>query len=211
MTAPLTIALTGGIGAGKSTVAQMMRDFGAYVIDWDAVAREVQQPGTDAWKQIRKRWPNVFGADQHIDRAALGEIVFNNPHERRALEAITHPAIRRAAFQRAEQACWRAGSLGEHMIVHEIPLLVESGLADRFDTVITVEAPAPIRVARLQAARNMTGEQAAARIAAQASDAQRCAIAAAVLDSSGTLSQLRCDVRQLLTELAATTNRAAAP
>lgn len=200
-TQTLTIALTGGIGAGKSTAARIMGEFGAYVIDWDDVARAVQQPGEAAWQQIAQRWPQVIGADRQIDRAALGAIVFADHEQLSALEAITHPAIRRAAFAQGARASWQAGSLAEHMVVHEIPLLVESGLADRFDVVVSVEAPSELRIDRLQQSRAMTAQQAAARIQAQASDTERRAIATYTLDSSGTISEMRRDIHALLTQL----------
>lgn len=202
----LTIALTGGIGAGKSTAARIMGEFGAYVIDWDDVARAVQQPGEAAWQQIAKRWPQVIGADRQIDRAALGAIVFADHEQLSALEAITHPAIRRAAFAQGTRASWQAGSLAEHMVVHEIPLLVESGLADRFDVVVSVEAPSDLRIDRLQQSRAMTAQQAAARIQAQASDTERRAIATYTLDSSGTISEMRRDIHALLTQLRSALN-----
>lgn len=183
------IALTGGIAAGKSTVARRLAELGATVIDADLLSREVVAPGTDGLAAVRERFgPGVIGADGALDRPALGELVFSDEGARRDLEGIIHPRVRERAAKLAAAA--PQGS----PVVQDIPLLVETGQAGDFDLVLVVQAPGEQRVQRMVDDRGMTPEEAASRIGAQASDAERAAVADVLLDNSGTVEELLAQV-----------------
>lgn len=183
------IALTGGIAAGKSTVARRLAELGATVIDADQLSREVVAPGTDGLAAVRERFgPGVIGADGALDRPALGELVFSDEGARRDLEGIIHPRVRERAAKLAAAA--PQGS----PVVQDIPLLVETGQAGDFDLVLVVQAPREQRVQRMVDDRGMTPEEAASRIGAQASDAERAAVADVLLDNSGTVEELLAQV-----------------
>lgn len=183
------IALTGGIAAGKSTVARRLAELGAAVIDADLLSREVVAPGTDGLAAVRERFgPGVIGADGALDRSALGELVFSDEGARRDLEGIIHPRVRERAAKLAAAA--PQGS----PVVQDIPLLVETGQAGDFDLVLVVQAPREQRVQRMVDDRGMTPEEATSRIGAQASDAERAAVADVLLDNSGTVEELLAQV-----------------
>ncbi|SPT52384.1 Dephospho-CoA kinase [Actinomyces bovis] len=187
----LLVGLTGGIGSGKSTVARMLADKGAFVVDADALARQVLAPGSLALAEVREQFGDqVFYPDGSLNRGALGRVVFADESARARLEAITLPRISAAAQQRLAQA--RVGQVA----VYDVPLLVEQRLAEQFDVVVVVEASAANRLARLDA-RGLSREEALARMANQASDAQRRAVADVVLDNSGTLAALQEQVDRL--------------
>jgi len=179
------IALTGGIAAGKSTVARRWREHGAVIIDADALAREAVAPGSAGLEAIVER----FGAtvlDEHgaLDRGALGRRVFADEAERSALNAIVHPEVRRLyreAVERSRDADPRA------IIVYDVPLLAEARARDEFDPVVVVDAPAETRVRRLMEQRDMTEGEARERVAAQVPDDERRALADIVIDASGAL------------------------
>ena len=180
----LRIGLTGGIGSGKSTVAELLAARGAHVIDADVLARSVVRPGTSGLAAIVEAFgPEVLGADGALDRPALAGVVFADPDARARLDGIVHPLVRARA----------AELLGEMppdaVVVQDIPLLVESGQGDDFDLVLVVEAALETRLARL-AARGLSDGDARARIAAQATDAERRAVADVVLDNSGSREDL---------------------
>ncbi|MBK6763706.1 MAG: dephospho-CoA kinase [Micrococcales bacterium] len=184
------IGLTGGIGSGKSTVAGMLEDLGAHVIDADALAREVVAPGTDGLAELVAQFgTGILAADGSLDRAALGAVVFADPAARERLNAITHPRI---AARTAELV---AALPDDAVLVHDVPLLAELGMQDAYDLVVVVDAPDDIRVARLMQ-RGLDERDARARIAAQASRDQRLAIADVVLDNSGSLADLKAQVLQ---------------
>ncbi len=184
------IGLTGGIGSGKSTVAGMLADLGAHVIDADALAREVVAPGTDGLAELVAQFgTGILAADGSLDRAALGAVVFADPAARERLNAITHPRI---AARTAELV---AALPDDAVLVHDVPLLAELGMQDAYDLVVVVDAPDDIRVARLMQ-RGLDERDARARIAAQASRDQRLAIADVVLDNSGSLADLKAQVLQ---------------
>jgi len=188
--AVLRIGLTGGIGAGKSTAAARFAARGAYVIDHDELARKVVAPGTAGFVDIVSEFgPRVLRGDE-LDRIALGEIVFADPGARKRLNEIVHPYVRAAAQARDR----KARAAGESVVVHDIPLLVETGQGDDFDLVVTVSAPVPVRMARLQSSRGLTRDDAMARIQAQASDDERAGVADVVLDGSGTPEHLWAQV-----------------
>ncbi|MGF7233626.1 MAG: dephospho-CoA kinase [Frankia sp.] len=182
------MGLTGGIGAGKSAVARLLAEHGATVIDADAIAREVVAPGTPGLASVAEAFGDqIIRADGSLDREGLGAVVFADPAARKRLEAITHPLIG------AETARRMAGLPPGTVVVYDVPLLVEAGLRGSYDVVVVVEAPRALRLERL-ALRGLPPEQATARMATQASDADRRAVADVLLDNSGSLDELRAQV-----------------
>lgn len=182
----LRIGLTGGIASGKSAALARFAQLGAQVIDHDVLAHRAVEPGSAALADIAREFgPAVISAGA-LDRAALARIVFADASARERLNRIVHPYV--TAMAGAAERLARSG--GARVVVHDIPLLVETGQGDAFDLVVTVAAPVQLRVERMVAARGMTAAQASARIAAQASDSQRAAVADAVVDGSGTLAAL---------------------
>jgi dephospho-CoA kinase len=192
----LRVGLTGGIGAGKSEVSQRLAAQGATVIDADAVAREVVGPGTPGLAEVVEAFgQGVLRQDGSLDRPRLGEIVFADPDLRATLNSIVHPRVA-ARMSELEQAAPAAG-----IVVHDVPLIAENGLASTYDVVVVVDAPRRVQADRLVRHRGMTRERAMARIGAQASRKQRLAIAGIVIDNSGSLSELDRQVGELWTEL----------
>ena len=188
----LNVGLTGGIGAGKSAVAKRLAELGAVVIDADQLAREAVAPGTEGLAEVVAVFGDgVLAPDGSLDRSAVAARVFSDPAARRRLEAIIHPRVR------ARSAELVAAAPSDAVVVQDIPLLVESGLADSFDLVIVVEAPESVRIERLVTTRGMTREEAMARIAAQASAARRREVADVVIDNVGDLEALRATVDRL--------------
>jgi len=188
----LRIGLTGGTGAGKSTVARRLADCGAVVIDADRVAREVVEPGTEALAEIVAEFgPAVLLDDGRLDRAALGRRVFGDAAARARLNAIVHPRVAR----RTEQL---VAELGEaRVVVHDVPLLVENGLAPTYALVVVVLASEQQRISRLIQERGLTDEEARARIASQAGDAERVAVADVVLVNDAGLADLHAAIDRL--------------
>jgi dephospho-CoA kinase len=176
----LRVGLTGGIGAGKSTVAGMLADRGALVVDADVLAREVVAPGTPGHAEVVSEFgPQVLAEDGGLDRARLGRLVFADPAARERLNAIVHPLVAQRFAELVDAAPPDA------VVVHDVPLLVENGLAGRYDLVVVVEAPADQRVSRLAESRRMSEDEARSRMAAQADDDQRRAVADVVLLNDG--------------------------
>jgi dephospho-CoA kinase len=195
----LRVGLTGGIGSGKSEVARRLAAHGAVVIDADLLAREVVAPGTEGLAEVVKEFgEDVLTSDGALDRAALARIVFADPDSRRRLEAIVHPRVRARAAA-LEAAAVAADSSA--VVVHDIPLLVETGQAERFDVVIVVDVPEEIQVDRLVRMRGMTRDEARSRIAAQASRQERLRAATIVIDNSGDLADLDGKVHRVWEEL----------
>lgn len=181
------IALSGGIASGKSTIGRRLEELGAVRIDADRLAREAVLPGTDALASIAKRFgAEMLGVDGSLDRPALGRRVFGDDAALAELNAIVHPAVRELALQRIDAA--RAQD-PDAVVVYEIPLLVETRGDGRtelpWDLVVIADAPAEVREDRLVRLRGMSREDAERRIRSQASDAERRAIADAVIDTSG--------------------------
>lgn len=183
------IALTGGIASGKSAVAARLVRLGAVHVDADLLAREVVAPGTPGLAEIAEEFgPEVLLPDGSLDRAALGAIVFADPQRRRRLNEITHPRVRALAARRIADA---RVSDPDAVVVYDVPLLAESGgERGEFDAVLVVHADRAERLRRMVELRAMSVEDAAARIAAQASDEERLAIADVVIENSGTLDEL---------------------
>jgi dephospho-CoA kinase len=183
----LRVALTGGIGSGKTEVARILAGF-FLVIDADLLAREVVEIGTDGLAEIVAAFGDgVLQPDGSLDRPALGKIVFADEAARKRLEAIVHPRVRARAAEIESAA-------RDIAVVHVIPLLVETGQADRFDVVLVVDIPEDVQVERLVQTRGLSPEDARARIAAQATREERLRAADIVIDNSGSLGDLRRQV-----------------
>jgi dephospho-CoA kinase len=180
------VGLTGGIGAGKSAVARRLAELGALVIDSDQLAREVVRGGTPGFDEVVAAFgESVVGPDGELDRPALGRIVFDDPDKRARLEQIVHPRVRARAAEIV------AAAPPDAIVVNDVPLLVEAGLAAAYDLVVVVLAPADVRLERLVSERGLDPEHARARMAAQASDEQRRAVADVVIENDGPLDDLR--------------------
>lgn len=181
------IALTGGIAAGKSTVASRWRERGAVVIDADDLARRAVAVGTPGLAAIVDRFGDgVLDSDGALDRAALARLVFTDEATRHALNAIVHPEVRRLYRESVEEARVRDP---EAIIVYDVPLLVEARAKDEFDLVVVVDAPAEVRTQRLVVDRGMSEDDARSRVSAQVSDDERRAMADVVIDSSGSIEE----------------------
>lgn len=190
------VGLTGGIGSGKSTVSAILAELGAVVIDADLLAREVVAPGTEGLDEIVEAFgAEVLAPDGSLDRPALGAVVFADEASRRTLEAIVHPRVRDLGARREAQAG------PEDVLVHDIPLLAETGQADQFDAVVVVDVPVATQLARLQQLRGLSVEEAQARVDAQASRDERLAIATHLIDNSGDLDELRVRAEGVYREL----------
>lgn len=190
------LALTGGIGSGKSTVAGVLAGHGAVIVDADAISRRLMEPGSE----VLDRVVEAFGRDLldeqgRLDRPALARTVFGDPEARERLNGIVHPAVRAESRRQVEDA--RKDPEFSGVIIQDIPLLVETGQAKSFDGVIVVEAPEEVRIDRLVGVRGMSDEDARARIASQASDAQRREVATWVIDNSGSQEQTARQVAKL--------------
>ncbi|RAX51130.1 dephospho-CoA kinase [Arthrobacter sp. AQ5-05] len=188
----LNVGLTGGIAAGKSAVARILVDLGAVLIDADAIARAVVAPGTPGLEAVVAAFgPGILGPDGSLDRPALGALVFADTAAREKLNSIVHPLVR------AEAARLRDAAPAGAVIVQDIPLLVETNQAKDFDKVLVVAAPLAERLRRMVEDRSMAEADAMARIAAQATDEQRAAVADAVINNSGTLEELHQRVNEI--------------
>jgi dephospho-CoA kinase len=195
----LLVGLTGGIGSGKSTVAALLRQRGAVVVDADVIARQVVEPKTPALAALVDRFgEQILGSNGKLDRAKLAELAFATEESRRALEAITHPAINEE-FTRQMLA-----APPDAIVICDVPLLAESDQARNrgYPVVIVVESPIEVRLDRLEQ-RGITREDALRRISAQASDEERRELATILIDNSGDLSALTERVGQVATELEA--------
>jgi dephospho-CoA kinase len=188
----LTVGLTGGLGSGKSAVLSELVSLGAVGIDADDVARDVVLPGTPGFSAVAAAFgPGVVAADGGLDRGRLAAVVFADAGERARLEAIIHPLVRTETRRRIVAAAPDA------VVVNAVPLLVESGLAAEFDVVVAVQASLALRLDRVHSSRGMSDGDARARIAVQASDDERAAIAWWVIVNDGTLADLRAEVARL--------------
>ncbi|MFD2080357.1 dephospho-CoA kinase [Actinopolymorpha cephalotaxi] len=191
----MRVGLTGGIGSGKSEVARRLAAHGAVVIDADRLAREVVAPGTDGLAAVVEAFGEaVLGSDGALDRPALGRRVFADAGVRRRLEGIIHPRVRARAAE-LERAAVAANP--DAVVVHDIPLLVETGQQGGFDEVIVVDVPEEVQIDRLTSVRGISVDDARARAAAQASRDERRAAATVVVDNSGSLADLDARVEEL--------------
>lgn len=206
LTVVLTVGLTGGIGAGKSVVASRLAGHGAVVVDADRLAREVVQPGTPGLRAVVAAFgEQVLRRDGALDRDRLGALVFADDAARSRLNAIVHPLVGQLAATRTAVAPPNA------VVVHDVPLLVENGLAGAYDVVVVVDAPVEVQLDRLTRDRGMTEAAARARIGAQASREQRRAAADVLIDNSGTLADLTAAVDRLWAGLVERASKRSAP
>lgn len=195
----LRVGLTGGIAAGKSTVAARLARLGAAVVDHDALARDAVAPGSTGLLAVVEAFGAVLDPLGQLDRQALGAMVFGDRAALATLNGIIHPIVTEAAG-RAEAA---AVTSGHDVVVHDIPLLVETGQGGHFDVVVVVDAPAECRVARLVEQRGLSREEAWSRLEAQADDEERLEAADIVLDGSGPVADLETQVDALWEQWAA--------
>ena len=193
----MRVGLTGGIASGKSTVAALLRDLGAVVIDSDRLARDAVAAGTPGLAAVVAAFgPEVLTATGELDRPAVARRVFADDAARERLERIVHPLVHEAA--RRLEAAVPPGSL----VVHDVPLLVEVGRAGEFDAVVVIDCDEQVQVERMVRERGWTREEALSRLRAQASREQRLAVATHVVDNTGSLEQLRARVEEVHAELA---------
>ncbi|WP_374983571.1 dephospho-CoA kinase [Streptomyces fradiae] len=200
----LTVGLTGGIGAGKSEVSRLLVSYGAVLVDADRIAREVVEPGTPGLAAVVEAFgPGVLTGEGRLDRPKLGAIVFGDAERLATLNGIVHPLVG------ARSAELQAAAEPDAVVVHDVPLLTENGLAPLYDVVVVVDASEETRLDRLVRLRGMTESEARARMAAQATAEQRRAIADYVIDNDGPLEALERQVRAVWEELAARAARTA--
>jgi dephospho-CoA kinase len=207
----LLVGLTGNIASGKTTVAQLFSERGATIIDADVLARRAVERGTPAYDAIVKRWgTSVLAPDGLLDRGALRRVVFANPKELDALNNIVHPEVERLRQTRIDEARAR----GDRIVVCDIPLLFEKKMADRFDRIVLVDAPRPLRLERLVGDRDLRETEAMDMIAAQMPAELKRARADYVIDNTGTLAQLEqrvAGVWSTLLEVAESREHASVP
>ena len=199
----IKVALTGGIGSGKSAAGDFFEDLGAVVVDADQLARDVIERGTDGFDELIATFGDEILTNGILDRSKLGQIVFADPDARKTLEAIIHPRVAEAFDEIIED------SPEDSVIIYQIPILVETKGEDRFDYIITVEATIENRIARLKN-RGLKGYEIEARLKAQASDADRAAIADAVFKNDGDLDQLLRQVENIYEDILLPRARASA-
>lgn len=196
------VGLTGGVASGKSTVAAMLADLGAVIIDADALAREVVQQGTPGLDAVVAEFgEKLLAPDGQLDRPAMGRLVFNDASARARLEAIVHPLVHQRAVELEEQA------LDDAVVVHDIPLLAESGRAGTFDAVIVVDVPPEVQLQRMLEERGWTEEDARSRIAAQVTREDRVAVATHVIENTGTREDLRTQVSEVFADVVSAGSR----
>ncbi|MFD5397401.1 dephospho-CoA kinase [Streptomyces sp. NPDC127097] len=184
------VGLTGGIGAGKSEVSRLLASYGAVIVDADKIAREVVEPGTPGLAAVVEEFgADILTPDGTLDRPKLGGIVFSDPGKLKALNAIVHPLVG------ARSAELEASAGPDAVVVHDVPLLTENGLAPLYDLVVVVDAASQTQLDRLVRLRGMAEDEAKSRMAAQATREQRLAVADLVIDNDGPLEALEPQVR----------------
>ncbi|HCA84230.1 MAG TPA: dephospho-CoA kinase [Streptomyces sp.] len=192
----LKVGLTGGIGAGKSEVSRLLSSYGAVIVDADKIAREVVEPGTPGLAAVVAEFgPDILTPGGTLDRPKLGGIVFGDPERLKALNAIVHPRV----GARSAELESLAGD--DAVVVHDVPLLAENGLAPLYDLVVVIDAAPATQLDRLVRLRGMTEAEARSRMAAQADREQRLAVADLVIDNDGPLEELEPRVREVWQEL----------
>jgi len=191
----LLVGLTGGIATGKSVVASMLEELGAPIVDFDLLARLVVEPDKPAWQDIVEHFgENILYNDRTIDRKRLGEIVFNDPDQRRRLESFTHPRIREE-FDRQIAAIRDREPTA--IVQAVVPLLIESGMQSLFDHVVVVHVSEETQIERLMARDGLSRDGAIARVRSQLPIDDKAAFADTVIDNSGTLAETRHQVDEL--------------
>jgi dephospho-CoA kinase len=195
------IGLTGGIASGKSTVAKILRQLGAAVVDADSLSREVVEPGRDAWKEIVATFGTaILQADQTLDRQKLRTLIFNNPAARKQLEAIIHPRVRALA----EEKIRGHGDAGFALVVYEVPLLFEAKIHEWLRPVILVACDVDTQRRRLETRDSITREAAQKVIDAQMSLEEKRRLADYVIENNGSLADLENQVRAVVAKIQAT-------
>ncbi|MDI3423329.1 dephospho-CoA kinase [Streptomyces luteolus] len=193
----LKVGLTGGIGAGKSEVSRLLASYGAVLIDADRIAREVVERGTPGLRAVVEAFgPEVLAADGSLDRPRLGAVVFADPDRLAVLNGIVHPLVG------ARSAELEAAADADSVVVHDVPLLTENGLAPLYDLVVVVDASPETQLDRLVRLRGMTEEDARARMAAQSTREKRLETADIVIDNDGPIEALEPQVRTVWEDLA---------
>ncbi|UJB41475.1 dephospho-CoA kinase [Streptomyces sp. A1-5] len=186
------VGLTGGIGAGKSEVSRLLASYGAVIVDADKIAREVVEPGTPGLAAVVEEFgAEVLAADGTLDRPKLGALVFSDQEKLKALNAIVHPLVG------ARSAELEASAGPDAVVVHDVPLLTENGLAPLYDLVVVVDATPQTQLERLVRLRGMAEDEVRRRMAAQATREERLAIADLVIDNDGPLEALEAQVREV--------------
>lgn len=194
------VGLTGGVGSGKSTVADMLRELGAEVVDADEASHAVYEPGTPGFNAVVREFGDDFVRDGRIDRQHLGALVFGDVDARHRLNAIVHPLVREWMAARTAEAALR----GAKVVVQVVPLLFENGLERLFSTIVLVYVPEKLQVERLVKGRGLTPERARAMIAAQMPIDEKRRQAHHVIDNNGTIERTRAQVDQLWAQLTVT-------
>lgn len=192
----LKVGLTGGIGSGKSEVSRRLASLGAVVIDADRIAREVVEPGTEGLARVVEAFgAGILRADGTLDRPKLGSIVFSDPERLAVLNGIVHPLVGARVAELQDRAD------ADAIVVYDVPLLAENGLALMYDVVVVVDAADDVRIARLVELRGMARQDAEARIAAQASREDRLKVADIVVPNEGSLEELTARAEEVWAEL----------
>lgn len=195
------VGLTGGIASGKSTVAKILQSLGAAIVNADDLAREVVEPGHEAWKEIVASFgTDILQSDQTLDRQKLRTLIFNQPEARKRLESIIHPRVRALAEERIRQYA----AAGYPVVIYEVPLLFEGNLQEWLRPVILVACDVETQTARLQKRDHLTAADAEKHIAAQMSLKDKRRLADYVIENNGSLEDLERQTRQILEELKAT-------
>jgi dephospho-CoA kinase len=192
------IALTGGAGSGKSTVARMFQELGATVLDADAAAREAVQPGTSAWEKLRQAFgPEFFQADGSLDRPKMARLAFSDAKARETLNAILHPEISRLIRERLEGLA----AAGEHVVIVEVPLLFEAGLENAYDRIIVVYIDPAEQTRRLANRDGRSDQEIQGILAAQWPLTKKCQLAHYVVDNRGALEDTKKQVKNIWRDL----------
>jgi dephospho-CoA kinase len=191
------VGLTGGVGSGKSTVAEMLRELGAQVVDADEAAHAVYEPGSPGFDAVVREFGDEYVDGGRIDRSRLGELVFHDNDARRRLNSIVHPLVRDWMAQRTAEAAER----GVEVVVQDVPLLFENGLERLFSTVVLVYAPEEVQVERLVSGRGFTPERARAMIAAQMPIENKRGLAHHVINNSGAREDTQAQVKAIWKQL----------
>lgn len=195
------VGLTGGIASGKSTVAKILQSLGAAIVNADDLAREVVEPGHEAWKEIVASFgAEILQSDQTLDRQKLRTLIFNQPEARKRLESIIHPRVRALAEERIRQYA----AAGYPVVIYEVPLLFEGNLQEWLRPVILVACDVETQTARLQKRDHLTAAEAEKHIAAQMSLKDKRRLADYVIENNGSLEDLERQTRQILEKLKAT-------
>jgi len=191
------IGLTGGVGSGKSTVAGILRDLGADIVDADEAAHAAYAPGTRGFDAVVREFGPEYERDGSIDRGRLGRLVFDDEDARRRLNAIVHPLVREWMAERTREAAER----GAEVVIQDVPLLYENGLEDLFSSVVLVYAPEDVQLERLVHERGLNKDRAQAMIAAQMPIDEKRRRAHHVIDNSGTREETRRQVEEMWAQM----------